>query len=322
MTATATRKAPRKATAKKKNFTPKSAEQKEAEAKAAHDRLVAQTEVLMTESGWTNYLRAGKYLFGKYSLNNCLLILAQRPNASVVGAFGFWIEKGRCPIKGQGIQIRKFVEIEEVDERTGDTSTLQRFPLFHVWDIEDTRIVDEEKWAKWSAKMDLPTGPVARPTGGSSPVLLTGEDPTGLGDRVADYLRGKGWSVIEKTMKRPNGYASPADREVAVRDDVEPAQRAKTLVHEAGHIELGHTDDMAEYGMHRGRMECEAESVAYVVADSEGLDTMAYSAPYLGSWAEGDAAMVKQTAEKVLKAARAIMQGIEVTDEEEDGEEG
>lgn len=314
----------KKTTARKttRKFTPKSEEQKEAERQAAHDRLVAQVETLMTDEGWTNYLRAGKYLFGKYSVNNVLLILSQCPTASIVGAYRFWMDRGRCPIKGEGVQIFKFMEFEEKDEVTGEVTTVKRFPMIYVWDIQNTRIVDEERWAKASAKMDLTSGPVKLPTAGTRPTLLTGEDETDLGNRVAEFMRADGWTVTdERITTGANGYTDPERRHVGVRNDVDPAQRAKTLVHEAAHIQCGHTKNMTEYAMHRGRMECEAEGTAFVVAASEGLDTMKYSAPYLGSWAKGDAEMVKATAETVLKASRAIMAGIAVEEpEEEDAE--
>ena len=51
---------------------------------------------------------------------------------------------------------------------------------------------------------------------------------------------------------------------------------------ETAHIELGHVEDMTEYLEHRGLMETEAESVAYVVAGMLGIDTSAYSIGYIG----------------------------------------
>ena len=50
---------------------------------------------------------------------------------------------------------------------------------------------------------------------------------------------------------------------------------------------------MAEYALHGGLMETEAESVAYVVAGIVGFDTSAYSVGYIAGWAGGDIDLIK-----------------------------
>lgn len=81
---------------------------------------------------------------------------------------------------------------------------------------------------------------------------------------------------------------------------------AKTLIHEAAHIELRHIDDVDEYRAHRGRMEVEAESVAYVVAGLTGFDTSEYSISYIAGWANEDTTVIHDTAARVLKTAHAL----------------
>jgi hypothetical protein len=57
---------------------------------------------------------------------------------------------------------------------------------------------------------------------------------------------------------------------------------------EAAHATL-HTDlEATDYVEHRGRCEVDAESVAYVLAGLVDLDTSAYSAGYVTTWAKGD----------------------------------
>ena len=97
-------------------------------------------------------------------------------------------------------------------------------------------------------------------------------------------------------------------RQVLVRDDLSPAQRVKTSLHELGHIRCGHLgDDQDGVIRHRGRCETEAESVAHVVCAALGLDTAAYSDAYVLDWASGDIGLVKQTADTVLRVAKAIL---------------
>lgn len=80
---------------------------------------------------------------------------------------------------------------------------------------------------------------------------------------------------------------------------------------------LGHIEDLAEYALHRGLKETEAESVAYVVAGLVGFDTSAYSVGYIAGWADGDIDLIKSTASRVLRTAHQVA-AILTPDENED----
>ncbi len=56
-------------------------------------------------------------------------------------------------------------------------------------------------------------------------------------------------------------------------------------------------------------MEVEAESVAYVVLAAAGADSSSYSLPYLGGWSGGDVKVIEQTAQRVVAAAREVIDG-------------
>ncbi|WP_431278337.1 hypothetical protein [Leifsonia poae] len=88
-------------------------------------------------------------------------------------------------------------------------------------------------------------------------------------------------------------------------------QAAKTLIHETAHIELHHIDDVDQYHAHRGRMEVEAESVAYIVAGLSRFDTSAYSIGYITGWADEDVTVIRDTAARVLKTAHTISEILE-----------
>ena len=75
---------------------------------------------------------------------------------------------------------------------------------------------------------------------------------------------------------------------------------------ETAHVLLGHIEDMAEYALHRGLMETEVESVAYVVAGLVGFDTSAYSVGYIAGWAAGDIDLIKSTASRLLRTAHQV----------------
>lgn len=69
-----------------------------------------------------------------------------------------------------------------------------------------------------------------------------------------------------------------------VRQDLDELQRVKTLAHERAHIALGHLGSLCTDAL--SRIEVEAESVAYLVMGTAGIDTASYSFPYVAGWAE------------------------------------
>lgn len=103
-------------------------------------------------------------------------------------------------------------------------------------------------------------------------------------------------------------------RSVAVRGDVDPAARTKTLAHELAHVML-HGPDNADAVLHRGIGEVEAESVALMVGAAHGLDTSGYTIPYVATWAASvdgktPVEVVQATGERVRTAAVAILKGL------------
>jgi hypothetical protein len=142
-----------------------------------------------------------------------------------------------------------------------------------------------------------------------APTRLEGDEPAGLWEALAEQVAADGYEVRRGRLPRPqaNGSTDPATRVVTVRDDLAPAQAAKTLVHERAHILLGHVDSMASYQICRARCEVEADSVAYLVCTQLGIDTLDYSLPYVARWADGDIELVRKTADRVVTVARSIV---------------
>ena len=150
---------------------------------------------------------------------------------------------------------------------------------------------------------------------GDSPQLLVGDDPTGVFDDMVTLIKNEGYTyelVAPRTgyLRGANGVTvrGPAVRLVQVRDDVDPAQRTKTTLHELAHIRCGHLDTAAVgEDVHRGRKETEAESVAHIVLRALDMDSAAYSDAYVFGWANGDMDLVKECAETVLRVAKQIL---------------
>lgn len=293
----------------------RTAEQKRAEMEALHEKLAAGVEALRSSSTWAAYLRFCAS-FHRYSINNLLLILMQCPEASHVAGYRAWQAKGRQVRKGErGIRILGTGTVKvtaEEDEETGEAVEGKRrvfFPV-SVFDVAQTDVMEGHE----------DTATVAH--------RLTGQDEHGILSRVVDYLTASGVPVeFHAISSGANGYTSPADEKAAqpVRVVIEernaPAQQAKTALHEAAHIILGHlADDYAEYVTHRGRYEVEAESVAYVVAGMLGLDSSDYSTGYVATWAErAEADVIKETADRVLAAVHTLVETLHI--EEDDDQE-
>ena len=57
----------------------------------------------------------------------------------------------------------------------------------------------------------------------------------------------------------------------------------------------------------RDLAEIEAESVAFVVCNALGVDTASYSLAYVAGWSGSDLDVVRSTADRVVGAARRIL---------------
>lgn len=275
--------------------TKKTPDQRKAEMETLHAHLADQVDALRTSEAWARYLTFCA-AFHRYSLNNVLLILAQRDDATQVAGYRAWNKLGRQVRKGErGIRIIGTGErsVSDEDEEGGEASTTRRrvfFPV-SVFDIGQTDALDGRQEVR---------PPVHR---------VEGEDEGGIFVAVAAYLRAQGWTVSRETIPgERNGFTTNEGHRVVVEASLSPAHAAKTALHEAGHVVLGHLDDdVSEYLAHRGRYEVEAESVAYVLAALLGVDTSAYSVGYVAEWAEqAETDVLKDTAARVLAAAHTL----------------
>lgn len=291
--------------------TQKTAEQRRAEADALHESIAQQVEQLRDSDAWQRFLDFARS-FHSYSLNNVLLILSQMPTATRVAGFRKWQQLGRQVRKGErslkifGFRERKAKADEENEDGTLDQldtgeRVVRYFPMLSVFDMSQTDPTEE-----W-----IDPNPAQR---------LDGNDEAGIYAATADYLTAQGWTVTRETIPgETNGYTTTdGTKRVVVDAALSDAQAAKTILHEAAHVILHSSEDHAEYVAHRGLKECEAESVAYIVAGIIGLDTSAYSVGYVAGWIGDDTDTIKQTAANVLRAAHTIADAITEADEEQE----
>ena len=276
---------------------------------ALHEQISDGVAALVESQGWRAMLDTAAK-FHSYSLGNLLLIGAQAPHATRVAGFRSWQSLGRQVRKGErGIAILapctyrpKAADRADsaapaglepatscsggVAPDAGSGRQVRGFRVVHVFDLAQTE--------------GAPLPEVA-------PTLLVGQAPAGLWDALEGQVLAHGYTVHRGDTGLANGWTDPTSRTVRVSGDVDDAQAVKTLIHELGHLEAGHVGDLPTYATCRGRCEVEAESIAYVVAAAHGLDAGGYSFAYVAGWAGGDLTCVRQAAETVTKAARAIL---------------
>jgi hypothetical protein len=144
---------------------------------------------------------------------------------------------------------------------------------------------------------------------------LTEEPPAGFIDDLQATIAGLGFTVVYQDIPgSKGGWTDGVTKEVVVDASVGAADRARTLAHELGHIQLGHLDQMEDYHSghdgKRGFMEVEAESVAYVICRNAGMTPAIgnTSSTYVAGWAKGDKKILDKTASNVAKAVKAVLE--------------
>ena len=246
--------------------------------------LESGVEELFTSNRYQEFLKT-MAKFHNYSFNNTMLIAMQRPDATLVTSYKNWQSMGRQVMKGEkGITIiapapyKKMKEKEVLDENQrpimgtdGKPKTEQvevtvpHFKAVTVFDIAQTS---------------------GKPIQTLAPELLTAA--------VQDF--DSFMQAIQKISPVPirfdeidgnaNGYYHNADKEIVIKKGLSESQTLKTAIHETVHAKLHDKEIMESLGVEKDRLtkEVEAESVAYCVCSSFGLDTSDYSFPYIAGW--------------------------------------
>ena len=246
--------------------------------------LESGVEELFTSNRYQEFLKT-MAKFHNYSFNNTMLIAMQRPDATLVTSYKNWQSMGRQVMKGEkGITIiapapyKKMKEKEVLDENQrpimgtdGKPKTEQvevtvpHFKAVTVFDIAQTS---------------------GEPIQTLAPELLTAA--------VQDF--DSFMQAIQKISPVPirfdeidgnaNGYYHNADKEIVIKKGLSESQTLKTAIHETAHAKLHDREIMESLGVEKDRLtkEVEAESVAYCVCSSFGLDTSDYSFPYIAGW--------------------------------------
>jgi len=290
-----------------------------------HDTLTGAVERLVTGEDWAAALKFAAS-FRSRSFNNTLLIWVQHqaafeqgrvpePFPTYVAGYQQWQQLGRQVAKGQaGYQILAPVTGRFASAQPADPESwrrLNRGEKPKPGEIVRTRMVGVRPAYVWDASQTS-GDPIPEPP---APKLLEGEAPVGLWEGLAKQVRAAGFELMlvphEGLIHGANGMTDYTARQVAVRENMDPAAQVKTLAHELAHV-LMHDPDSDDARRHRGIGEVEAESVALMVGAAHGMDTSGYTIPYVSSWAarvdgKEPVEIVQATGERVRKTAAGIL---------------
>lgn len=253
--------------------------------------------------------------FPRYSVNNNILIMMQRPDATMCQSFTGWKEMGRFVKKGEkGISIIApapyTIQKEQPRMDKNGTPVLGKDgePIMDNVEIK----VNGFKVAK--------TFDVSQTDGKEIPTLGVNE-LSGSVEGFNNFLEALTMSCpvpieFEKIKGEGKGYFSLTDNRIAIQEGMSEVQTIKTIIHEMAHQKM-HTLDKQIEGQTRNSKEVEAESVAYTVCQHYEIDTSDYSFSYVAGWSEGkEMPELKASLDTIRRAASEMITAIDKSREE------
>jgi hypothetical protein len=269
--------------------------------------------------------------FTNYSAGNCILIMFQKPDASLVAAFGKWKELGRTVNKGEkGIAILAPMtfKTKELWEQPVTDSKGQR--VFNADGSEKKEKVEVEANSIGFKKVYVfdVTQTSGKPVPECAHELTDDIEPEHVDAVINAVSNAAGIPVeFEEIRSGAKGFYSFAEQRIVIKEGLSGAQAIKTAIHECAHALLHNPDKKLQtVESSRSDKEVQAESVAYIVALRYGLDTSEYSFPYIASWSEGKPLdQLNRFLNEIQETARNICNAIdteleEVYEEQTEGE--
>ena len=280
------------------------------------DKLEAGIKDLFSSEKYMEYLQTMSK-FHNYSFNNTLLIMFQKPDASAIAGYNAWKDKFHRQVKKgeKGIKIiapapyKKTVEVEKVDKAgqpvfdgNGNpvmTTKEIQVPTFKVTSVFDVSQTEGEPLPTIATQLE---GNIEtyekffRTLKEISPVPIT----------------------LEPIDSSANGFFSPVENRIVVKDSLSEMQTIKTAIHEIAHSMLHALPEKGEDGVmvddrpDSRTKEVQAESIAYTVCQRFGIDTSDYSFGYIAGWSSGqETKELKASLEVIRETASDIIEKIE-----------
>ena len=242
--------------------------------------------------------------FPRYSVNNSLLIMMQRPDAQLCQSFTGWKQMGRYVKKGEkGISILAPApyKIEKEQTKLDDKGK----PVFDA----DGEPVKEKVEVTIRAFKVVKTFDMAQTDGKELPTIGSSELVGSIEGypKILQALQDISPVPVSFEMigVEAKGFYHLEDKKIVVQDGMSEVQTIKTLLHEMAHQKLHDKDAVPETkDITRSGKEVEAESVAYVVCQHYGINTSDYSFSYVAGWSEGkETPELKASLDKIRQTA-------------------
>ncbi len=261
-----------------------SEEERAAKRTAEREQMQAAIEALRTSEGWKRWLKVRRH-FHTYSFHNQLLIASQCPEATRVAGFRSWLSIGYAVRKGEkGIRIwapcppskKQLAEWK----RAGANPLEKPNTYFRLVAVFDRSQVD--------ALAEFPGGPVelelpSEPIDGDALAPLF-QPLTTFGSSIGSPM------TVAEIPGPAEGYYEPSTKKIRIQPvsaQFSPNAQVSVGIHELAHALVRHSHQDDDPKLTYAEEEVIAESVAYTVCSTVGLDTAGSSIPYLATWGEG-----------------------------------
>ena len=306
----------------RKEYTPEERAAYNAQKQAEMDEIIKRIDegvkAVFQSDKYKEYLKFASK-FTDYSARNTLLINLQRPDATLVAAYGKWKQLGRQVERGQtGIEILAPVAYKTNQVLETERPAVDEFgnQLYNPDGTEKMETV--EKPMTGLAFKKVYVFDVSQTIGKELPdpvTELTGDIDSARKEAVFAALKKvTGIDIEFKDIKGgAKGYYSATNNEIVIKSGMSDAQTLKTAFHEAAHNLLHDpAKDIVTNKSPRNEKEVQAESVAFMVAERFGIDTSEYSFPYIASWSDGkQLEQLKSALQEIQEAAKKISSEIE-----------
>lgn len=287
----------------KKNFKPKTKEQRQEEIQEHYEKLLKGVkEAVSNPEDYVKYLNFASK-FPNRSIRNQMLIYMQNPDAHLVAGLKTWNKFGRQVNKGsEAIKIfapikKKEMVIDEKTQEEVETTVIKGFHLVNVFDLKDTNGVP------------LPTNPLMPKNVKESEFAEKTFMP------MVEELRKELPIILDDNYDKgnSNGYYSRLEHKIVVNANShrDITNQYKTLIHEYAHS-VFHCETGKYKENDKDSKEVQAESVAYLTTKSFGMDTSDYSFAYIKGWAAGkDEKLLLAFQEDIQKESAKLIKKIE-----------
>ena len=278
------------------------------------EKLHKQVNEFVDEGKYQDYLKFINKFWNRSAFNQ-LLIYMFKDKATYVMGYKQWIDKfNRIPVAC--IECRAIaVKDCDCEERRAPIRIPQLAPMTYTKVDEETQEEEQKMFFKEVYVFDisdtepLPDLPIKEIVSLVEWVDVEIEDEN-LGKTLIQLINEHGFKFRydDTGSDTLNGWTDYTKREIVVSNDRPKAQQIKTLVHEIGHMLAHDIKTIGDIFDPRELKECEAESIAFVVLDTLGIDTSSYSVGYVAGWTDNEEDLLVDSIQTVSKNAKFILE--------------